>query len=238
MLATHSSLLAAILLAVSVAALPRASVPHTLLTARGTDPIPDDNGHCPEFAQLCDTGGCCLSGTFCQATDEEGTVFECVTDRDIPGSTPTIPDDNDTCPPEAPLFCPTGGCCKTECLATDDEGTVFVCAPETKPVLGGVSEPYPDTNGVCEGGEFDQLCPTGGCCGEGSFCAATDEEGTVFVCATDRDIPGSTPPTLDDNGTCSTGSELCPTGGCCATSCAATDDEGTIFVCTPPARLL
>lgn len=48
---------------------------------------------------------------------------------------------------------------------------------------------------------------------------------------TDRDIPGSTEPIPDDNGTCAAGLELCPTGGCCATECEATDDEGTVFVC-------
>src|SRR5262245_57406552 len=103
--------------------------------------------------------------------------------------------------------------------------------------------PLPDNNGVCTDYDpFAQLCPTGGCCLPGSFCLATDEEGTIFVCATDRTIPGSTEPIPDDNGHCSDNFELCPTGGeseyctqpcyvllrpfvlgCCATQCLATD---------------
>ncbi|KZV92902.1 hypothetical protein EXIGLDRAFT_768522, partial [Exidia glandulosa HHB12029] len=63
------------------------------LTSRalaGTPPTKDDGGKCPADATLCDTGGCCAQGTFCQATDEEGTVFVCLSDKDIPGSTPTV----------------------------------------------------------------------------------------------------------------------------------------------------
>ncbi|EJD38415.1 hypothetical protein AURDEDRAFT_172496 [Auricularia subglabra TFB-10046 SS5] len=231
---TALALLSTILVASTVAAAPRIAVPKTLVRGRqsGTPPTPDDNGHCPETANLCPTGGCCDNGTFCQAIDEEGTVFICVTDRDIPGSTPPIPDNNGECDAGLEL-CPTGGCCATECLATDDEGTIFVCAASQQPPSVPVGiPPFPDDNGYCP--ERSEMCSTGGCCWEGSFCQATDEEGTIFVCATDREIPGSTEPLPDNNGQCFDGFELCPTGGCCATTCAATDVEGTIFVCTPP----
>ncbi|KZV98210.1 hypothetical protein EXIGLDRAFT_728672 [Exidia glandulosa HHB12029] len=234
-LSSKLTILLGSLLVASTGALaaPRAAIPRTLLQARqdGSPPFPDDNGVCPDDASLCPTGGCCSAGTFCQATDEEGTIFVCLSDRDIPGSTQPTPDDNGTCAAGSEL-CPTGGCCATSCAATDDEGTIFVCTPPTSTNLPGTTPTFPDDNGYCPA--HADLCPTGGCCWEGSFCQATDEEGTIFVCATDREVPGSTEPTPDDNGTCAEGSELCPTGGCCATSCAATDDEGTIFVCTAP----
>lgn len=227
-----------VVLAGMITAFPYAPVPSTLLVARqdGTPPTPDDNGHCPDTANLCPTGGCCDNGTFCQATDEEGTIFLCVTDRTIPGSTPPFPDDHGKCIPGAQL-CPTGGCCDTECLATDDEGTIFVCAPEPIPPFpGSGAPPFPGDRGFCP--PTTTICPSGGCCWQGTACQATDEEGTVFVCVTDRTIPGSTDPIPDNNGTCDQGLELCPTGGCCATECLATDEEGTIFVCAPPANKL